>query len=87
MKVSLRGKLRGRSRSLAELQEKLAKANGIKRQPAKVVARGGLIFGKLEPSGEEPFQQSALPNPVWLGGISIRYYTPGEMPEMRISTQ
>lgn len=75
------------SRSLAKkpktfkaLQEAMLKANKIKfkpRGPKDVVSRGpgNIILSELEPSGSAEVQESeGIPNPVRLGGVSIKYF-------------
>jgi hypothetical protein len=79
MKVSTRGMALKRGlkhRSLAMLQEKLRSANHLKLKKSKVIKRGegGLILTETAPSDEVVIEKGALPNPVHLGHISIRYY-------------
>lgn len=63
--------------SLAELRERLMKANNV-RQAARLVqprsVGGGLIVHELEPLPAGGFKKDVLNNPVLLGHLAIRYY-------------
>ena len=78
MMVSTRGLARGgrRPASLAELQKQLMKRNNVRHRESKVIRKtaGGLIVADPEPAPGAPLSTGKLPNPVRLGGISIKYY-------------
>src|SRR5262249_46208865 len=80
-KISTMG--RGRSRkapaTLKEAQVRLRKANSLILKESRVERRGpgGLILTEVEPSEEVKIDTADLPNPIHLGGISIRYYEKG----------
>jgi hypothetical protein len=80
-KISSRGmaRSRGTPATLKQAQARLRKANNVKVKPSKVARRGpgGLILPEMEASEEVKLDTAELPNPVHLGGISIRYYEPG----------
>lgn len=75
--VSTKGLARGAHKpsSLASLRKQLLKKNHVKIKKTKrqAVSRGGLIVDDLE-QDSEPLTTGKLPNPVRLGGISIKYY-------------
>jgi hypothetical protein len=86
MKVSTRGMALKRGdefSTLAALQKKLRKVNHLKAKKSQVVKRGpgGLILTENEPSDTVAIDKGKLPNPVRIGGISIRYYKRGKTPE------
>src|SRR5207248_2075518 len=77
--VSTRGLARGGSKpaTLAALQKQLMKKNNVRHQESKLVKKtaGGLIIADPEPvPGAALAVSDMLPNPVRLGGISIKYY-------------
>jgi hypothetical protein len=82
MKVTLRGLSRSDlakspPKTLKELQDRLRKANNVavKPRPKGVASReGGLLLHELEPVAAAPPGTAGFPNPVRLGGVSIRYY-------------
>src|SRR5262249_29456264 len=80
-KISSRGLSRWRRKpgTLKQAQAMLRKANNVKVKKSKVVRRGpgGLILPEMEAWEEVKLGTADLPNPVHLGGISIRYYEPG----------
>jgi hypothetical protein len=75
-KVSTRGMVRPKTkaRTLQELQTGMRKANNVKVTPGKVARREGeLLLYELEPvEGATVGSAGQLPNPVHLGGLSIR---------------
>jgi hypothetical protein len=80
VKVSTRGLARPkkRPRTLGEAQIQLRKANNVKvKKNGLSRGRGGLILAEVEPSDEVQLDKAELPNPIHLGGISIRYYDKG----------
>jgi hypothetical protein len=87
--ISTRGMSRSRKKfsSLKELQTSLRKANNVKVKKSLVSKRGpgGLLVSDSEPAEEVKIDTGELPNPVHLGGISIKYYDPkaggGETPD------
>jgi hypothetical protein len=60
--------------SLAALRKQLLKTNNVRQREAKVLGKGGLIVAAPEPVPGAVLSTSTLPNPVRLGGISIKYY-------------
>jgi hypothetical protein len=78
MAVSTRGLARGaaRPKTLKALQAKLMKTNNVRHRETKVQKRtaGGLLLFDPEPVPGAPLSVADLPNPVRLGGISIKYY-------------
>jgi hypothetical protein len=62
--------------TLAELRERLMKANNVRQAPRLAIARsaGGLILHGLEPVPAGGYRKDSLNNPVLLGHLAIRYY-------------
>jgi hypothetical protein len=88
--ISTRGLARSRKKfaTLEQLQKTLRKANNVKAKKALVQKRGpgGLIVSDSEPAEANiQIDTGDLPNPIHLGGISIKYYDPksggGETPD------
>jgi hypothetical protein len=71
--ISTRGMTRGRAKTLLEARQALAKLNRME-LPA-FTPRGGLVFPDVNPVPAGKVSREQLPNPVRLGGISIRYAT------------
>jgi hypothetical protein len=75
--VSTKGLARGAGKpaTLKALRKQLMTKNHVKVKPALVARRSasGLIVDDLEQDGV-PIETGSLPNPVRLGGISIKYY-------------
>jgi hypothetical protein len=79
MKISTRGMSRPKvkPKTLRELQTTMRKANNVRPKKGVVAKRGpgGLLLYDMEPvEGGYVEISDKLPNPVRLGGISIRYY-------------
>jgi hypothetical protein len=78
MMVSTRGLARGSRKfsSLKALQQRLMKVNNVRHRKTATVRRtgGGLIVPDPEPVPGVSLETGELPNPVRLGGISIKYY-------------
>jgi hypothetical protein len=84
MMVSTKGLARGarKVKTLKTLQARLMKANNVRARKSKVVMRGGgglLIPGAEPVPGAVLTESEKLPNPVRLGGISIKYYDRSSM--------
>lgn len=80
--VSTRGLARGKTPgTLKALREGLLKKNNLKvKKVASEVRKrtqGGLIVDDVESVPGVKLEQSSLPNPVRIGGVSIRYYDSG----------
>jgi hypothetical protein len=87
-KISTRSLARTRDKypTLKELQNRLRKANNVKIKKPLVATRspGGLLLADSEPAEAVQISTATFPNPVRIGGISIRYYDPklgGEKPD------
>jgi hypothetical protein len=80
LKISTRGMARTKKKfsTLKSLQSSLRKANNVKVKKSLVARRGpgGLLVADSEPAEEVQISTSDFPNPVRIGGISIRYYDP-----------
>lgn len=74
--ISTRGMLKARPKTLEEARVALAKENRIDLPPARKRGPGGMMFPDVREKPAGKVTRSHLPNPVRLGGISIRYAAP-----------
>ena len=67
-----------RPASLREARAQLAEANSMKVKKLPFAARttSGVVVGEVEPQPAGTVSKGALPNPIRVGGISIRYVEP-----------
>jgi hypothetical protein len=77
-RISTRGMARSKKKfsTMKSLQASLRKANNVKIKKSVVTRRGagGLLVSDSEPAEEVQISTDTFPNPVRIGGISIRYY-------------
>jgi hypothetical protein len=66
------------SRSLADLQKGLMEAGNMRRRKAEGVAKRELIVPGEDLVAGGPVRTKDFPNPVYVGGIAIRYYDPAQ---------
>ena len=77
--ISTRGRHEGKKpATLADLRKGLLARNNAQVKESDVVRRapGGLIVADVEPVKGFELNEGKLPNPVRIGGVSIRYYDP-----------
>lgn len=71
--ISTRSIPKGRFKDLDEAQQELAKSNRIQISNVNSRSIGGVLYPEAEPADAGTVKREGFPNPVRLGGISIRY--------------